>query len=54
MPTSPSRPDDSLPERDSYDRYSHVKTDSGDIIYDTEHEDAWIQASDALRLDDWQ
>lgn len=54
MSTHPSRPDDALPERDSYDRYSHVKTDSGDIIYDTEREDAWIQATDAVLLDDWQ
>lgn len=54
MPTRTRGPDDRHPERDSYDRYNHVKTESGDIIYDTEREDAWIQADDSLVLDEWQ
>jgi len=42
------------PNTDSYDRYSHVTTDDGDIIYDTEAEDAWIQADQSLALDEWR
>jgi hypothetical protein len=58
MPTRTSDPDDrqAAIERgtDSYDRYSHVKTETGEIIYDTECDDAWVQAEAAVRLDEWR
>jgi len=54
MPPRTSRHDDRHAETDSYDRYSHVKTESGDIIYDTECEDAWIQADESAGLDEWR
>ena len=42
------------PGTGGFDRYSHVTTDDGDIIYDTEMEDAWIQTERALALDEWR
>ena len=58
MDTSTSEPNDgqsiSYPERDDYDRYSHVKTETVDIIYDTECENAWIQATDSVLLEEWR
>ncbi len=56
MPTRTTDTDDGLApaDADNFDRYSHVKTDSGEIIYDTERDDAWIQADSALLLDDWR
>lgn len=42
------------PATDSYDRYSHVRTDDGDIIYDTEADDAWLQTANSLALDEWR
>ena len=42
------------PDTDSFDRYSHVATDDGHIIYDTECENAWVQADTTLALDEWQ
>jgi len=56
MPTRTSDTDDvhAPADRDSFDRYSHVKTETGEIIYDTERDSAWIQADSALRLDEWR
>jgi len=42
------------PDTDSYDRYSHVATDDGYIIYDIESADAWVQAKRTLALDEWR
>jgi hypothetical protein len=42
------------PETDSFDRYSHVATDEGHIIYDTEAETAWVQADRTLALEEWR
>lgn len=41
------------PDTDSYDRYSHMTTAEGDIIYDSEADSAWILAENALALDEW-
>jgi len=56
MPTRTSDTDDGQASTaaDSFDRYSHVKTESGEIIYDTERDSAWIQADSALLLDEWR
>jgi len=58
MDTTRSEPNEgqsiSHPERDDYDRYSHVKTETVDIIYDTECEDAWIQAAGSVHLEEWR
>ena len=56
MPTRTSDTDDGQASTaaGSFDRYSHVKTESGEIIYDTEHDSAWIQADSALLLDEWR
>jgi len=40
--------------RPDYDRYSHVKTEHVDIIYDTESENAWIQATSSVHLEEWR
>jgi len=42
------------PETDSFDRYSHVQTADSHIIYDTDGEDAWVQADEALALGEWR
>jgi len=42
------------PDTDSYERYSFVTTDEGDIIYETTAEDAWIQAGQSFALGDWR
>ena len=42
------------PETASFDRYSHVATDEGHIIYDTEAETAWVQADRTLALEEWR
>lgn len=44
----------SYPEQVDYDRYSHVATDAADIIYDTERDSAWIQATSSVRLEEWR
>ncbi|MDS0282853.1 DUF7331 family protein [Haloarcula onubensis] len=56
MPSRTSDTDDggTVADPDGFDRYSHVRTDSGEIIYDTERDDAWIQADCALRLTEWR
>ncbi|MBX0324691.1 hypothetical protein EGH21_16820 [Halomicroarcula sp. F13] len=42
------------PHTETYDRYRHVTTGAETILYDTETEDAWIQATLSLDLDDWR
>jgi len=58
MPTRTSEPDEGqsirAPGRDEYDRYSHIKTEAVDIIYDTERDSAWIQATGSVRLSEWR
>jgi len=58
MSTETSRPNDrqsiSPSEPKDYDRYSHVKTETVDIIYDTECDCAWIQATDSVLLEEWR
>lgn len=56
MPSSTKTRDDGHApgEPDRYDRYSHVNTETGEIIYDTEHDEAWIQADSSLRLEEWR
>jgi len=54
MPTGTNEADDGQPQTDVYDRYSHVKTESGDVIYDTESDNAWIQATCAHHLSEWR
>lgn len=54
MSTRTSEPDETQAPTDSYDRYSHVNTQTGEIIYDTERENAWIQAPSSVRLDEWR
>ena len=53
-----SDPDDTQPAADPaarrFERYSHMKTESGDIIYDTEAADGWLQADRSLALDEWE
>ena len=42
------------PDLESYNRYRLVSTGTDEaIIYDTEAEDAWIQTSFVVDLDDW-
>lgn len=55
MSTRTSEPTDgqSIGHSD-YDRYSHVKTEHVDIIYDTKSEKAWIQATRSVHLEDWR
>ncbi|MFC6757549.1 MULTISPECIES: DUF7331 family protein [Haloarcula] len=56
MPTRPTDTDEGLApvDADSFDRYSHLKTDSSEIIYDTESDNAWVQADSAVLLDEWR
>jgi len=58
MPTRTNEPDNrqtiGSPNPDAYDRYSHVNTETGEIIYDTERDNAWIQAACSVRLDEWR
>jgi hypothetical protein len=42
------------PNTDSYERYSHISTDEGDIIYDKTENCAWILAEETLDLEAWQ
>jgi len=44
----------SSPEPKDLDRYSHIKTETVDIIYDTECDCAWIQATDSVLLEAWR
>ena len=41
------------PATRQFERYSHMQTESGDIIYDTEAADAWLQAERSVPLDEW-
>ncbi|WP_262178664.1 DUF7331 family protein [Haloarcula laminariae] len=58
MDTTTSEPADDqsirTPERDDYDRYSHITTETAEIIYDTQHDTAWIQATGSVRLEEWR
>jgi len=42
------------PGTDEYDRYTSVQVDGDVILYDEQHEDAWIQSSTDLALEDWR
>jgi len=58
MSTKPSDTHDRFPTTgpatDDYDRYTSVKVDGDVILYDENHEDAWIQSSTTLALEDWR
>ena len=58
MSTKPSDAHDRLPtagpSTDEYDQYAFVQVDDDVILYDEQHEDAWIQSSTALTLEDWR
>ncbi len=44
----------STPEQNDYDRYNHITTDTADIIYDAQCDNAWIQATESVQLEEWQ
>lgn len=56
MPTSqPDRPPTAGPDGATYECYRVVPTGDGDVIvFDIEREMAWIQASNAVSLENWR
>ena len=58
MPPRRNHTDDAgtptTPDQHSFERYSNVKTGTAEIIYDSECDSAWIQASHSVHLDEWR
>ena len=58
MSTEPSDAHDRLPTAgpatDEYDRYTSIQVDDDMILYDEAQEDAWIQSSTTVVLEEWR
>lgn len=42
------------PDTECYDRLQSVTANGDLIVYDTEREEAWIQATSAVDLEEWR